>query len=127
MRLIDRDAPDAPKPAGGYAQSVEVIGATRWLYVSGQIPVAAEGQVPSTFADQARLAWRNIEAQLRAAGMGIPNLVKVTTYLASREDTLANRAIRQEVLGSHRAALTVVVTDLFDANWRIEIEAIAAA
>ena len=35
-----------------------------------RIPVQADGAVPTTFAEQCRLVWRNVEAQLRAAGMG---------------------------------------------------------
>ena len=42
-------------------------GAQRLLFVSGQIPVAADGATPKDFTSQARLAWANVEAQLRAA------------------------------------------------------------
>jgi hypothetical protein len=32
-----------------------------------------DGTLPPGIAEQARLAWRNLEAQLRAAGMGLDN------------------------------------------------------
>jgi hypothetical protein len=38
-----------------------------------------------------------------------------------------NREIRQEVLGSHAPALTVIITGIFDEKWLLEIEATAAA
>jgi 2-iminobutanoate/2-iminopropanoate deaminase len=120
-------AADAPQPVGGYAQALEVADARRLLFVSGQIPVRPDGTVPGTFAEQARQAWGNMEAQLKAAGMGLGNLVKVTIFLADRAHGLENRAVRREMLGEQEIALTVIITGIFDAAWLIEIEAIAAA
>jgi hypothetical protein len=40
---------------------------------------------------------------------------------------MANREIRHEMLGSHRPALTVIITGIFDGKWLLEIEGIAAA
>lgn len=68
-----------------------------------------------------------MEAQLRAAGMGLQNLVKVTTFLADRRYTKENRAVRIEVLGELQPALTVIITGIYDKAWLVEIEAIAAA
>ena len=107
--------------------AVEVTGATRTLHVSGQIPQAADGTVPPAFADQCRLAWANLEAQLRAAGMTLDDLVKVTTFLADRRFAAENRAVRQAVLGGRAPALTVVITGIFDETWLIEIEGVAMA
>jgi enamine deaminase RidA (YjgF/YER057c/UK114 family) len=59
--------------------------------------------------------------------MTLANLVKVTTFLSSREFNLENREIRKEVLGSHSPALTVIITGIFDEKWLLEIEAVAAA
>jgi 2-iminobutanoate/2-iminopropanoate deaminase len=59
--------------------------------------------------------------------MSVANLVKVTVFLSSRDYALANREIRQEVLGSHAPALTVIITGIFDEKWLLEIEATAAA
>jgi 2-iminobutanoate/2-iminopropanoate deaminase len=117
----------APQPAGGYSQAVEIAKFRRLLFVSGQIPEAVDGEVPTDFPSQARLAWRNVIAQLDAADMSVANLVKVTVFLSSRDYALANREIRQEVLGSHAPALTVIITGIFDEKWLLEIEATAAA
>ncbi|PID64079.1 MAG: enamine deaminase RidA [Gammaproteobacteria bacterium] len=117
----------APKASGGYAQAIEITGAQRILLVSGQIPVTADGRVPETFRDQALLAWRNVEAQLQAADMGLKNIVKHTTFLSDRRHKQANSEIRQQVLGDSEAALTVIITGIYDEAWLLEIEAIAAA
>ena len=120
------NAPDAPQPLGGYSQAFQISGHKHLVFVSGQIPMSQDGHVPVDFPSQCRLAWRNLMAQLEAAGMSIENLVKVTTFLADRQYGLVNRQIRQEFLGTHRPASTVIVAGIFDQAWLIEIEAIAA-
>ena len=125
MRAIE--APDAPSAAGGYAQAAEVIGARRLLFISGQIPVTSKGRVPEGFEEQARLVWGNVQAQLRAAGMTLANVVKVTTFLSDRSYADQNREVREAVLGTCRPALTVIIADIFDEAWLLEIEVVAAA
>lgn len=83
--------------------------------------------MPEGFADQCRLAWANVEAQLRAAGMSLDNLVKVTVFLSDRRFGAENRAVREAVLGDRTPAMTVIIATIFDAAWLLEIEAIAAA
>ena len=121
------NAADGPAASGGYVQALEVAGATRILHISGQIPVDADGSVPEGFEAQARLAWRNIERQLAAADMGLQNIVKHTTFLSSREHRAANSRVRQEVLGDLAPALTVIIADIYDEAWLLEIEAVAMA
>lgn len=120
------NAADAPAPSGGYAQAMDVRGASRLLFISGQIPVDADGQVPKDFGAQCRLVWAHLQAQLRAAGMTLDHLVKVTTYLGDRKHALENSAIRREVLGTRSPALTVLIAGIYDSGWLLEIEAIAA-
>ncbi|ONG58031.1 enamine deaminase RidA [Pseudoroseomonas deserti] len=127
MQIRAIAAADAPKALGGYAQAIEASGAQRLLFISGQVPAEPDGAVPPGFEAQARLAWRNVERQLAAAGMGLDNLLKCTTYLARREDGLAARKVRLEVLGDRQLALTTIVAGIFDEAWLLEIEAIAAA
>lgn len=110
-----------------YAQAQLVSEPTRWLFISGQIPADAEGRVPKSFAEQCRLAWRNVQTQLEAAGMALTDLVKVTVFLSDRQYRAANAAVRKEVLGAHTPALTIIITGIYDEAWLLEIEAIAAA
>lgn len=110
-----------------YAQACLVERPDRLLFISGQVPADANGKVPASFEDQCRLAWRNVEAQLTAAGMALTDLVKVTVFLSDRQYRTANAAVRKEVLGSHAPALTIIITGIYDEEWLLEIEAIAAA
>jgi 2-iminobutanoate/2-iminopropanoate deaminase len=125
MKLQVISAASAPKAAGGYAQALEVTEAKRLLFISGQIPETPDGHVPDGFAAQASLVWANVIAQLHAAGMTVENLVKVTTFLSSREFALPNREARAQALGQHRPALTVVIAGIFDEKWLLEVEAVA--
>jgi enamine deaminase RidA (YjgF/YER057c/UK114 family) len=110
-----------------YAQAHEVEDASRWLFISGQVPEGPGGEVPASFRDQARLAWRNVEAQLAAAGMTLDNLVKVTTFLSDRRYRQENYEVRHEVLAGRTPAITIVICGIYDEAWLLEIEAVAAA
>ena len=116
-----------PPLGGGYSNAVQISEFKRVVFVSGQVPMEADGTVPEGFPAQCRLAWRNVEAQLRAADMSIENIVKVTTYLGDRAFGMENRVVRHEVLGDLCPAWTALVVDIFDAAWLLEIEVIAAA
>jgi 2-iminobutanoate/2-iminopropanoate deaminase len=126
MNRRDIHAPEAPTAIGGYAQAVEVEKPTRTLYLSGQIPVSGGGVIPDTFGEQCHLVWRNVEAQLHAAGMTLDNLVKVTTFLSDRKFGDENGDVRRKILGERSPALTVVIAGIYDPAWLLEIEAIAA-
>jgi enamine deaminase RidA (YjgF/YER057c/UK114 family) len=110
-----------------YAQAQLVTAPSRWLFISGQVPVDANDRVPKTFEDQCRVAWRNVQAQLEAAEMKLADLVKVTVFLSDRQYRAANAAVRKEVLGAHTPALTIIITGIYDEEWLLEIEGIAAA
>ena len=127
MQRRDINASDAPAPAGQYSQAVEVTGGTRTLYISGQVGVGIDGKIPSDAAAQAALVWANLAAQLREAGMGIENLVKITTIVPNPADVAAVRAGRAAVLGDHRPASTLIIGGLADPAWKVEVEGIAVA
>ena len=117
----------SPPVEGAYPQAVEVTGPTRWLYLSGQIPVAPDGSLAADFTGQCDQVWTNIETQLAAAGMTLDNLVKVTTFLSDRSYALENREVRLRRLAGRQPSLTVIITGIFDEAWLVEIEAVAAA
>jgi 2-iminobutanoate/2-iminopropanoate deaminase len=125
--LTRHDPPDVPAPLGGYTHGLEVSHPSRWLVVSGQIPESMTGAVPDSAEEQCRVIWSHITAVLEDAAMSITDIVKVTTYLSSRDVAPANTKIRNEVLGDHHPALTVVIAEIFDPAWLLEIEVLAAA
>jgi 2-iminobutanoate/2-iminopropanoate deaminase len=126
MTILPVNAPDAAEPGGGYAQAVRLSDFEELVFVSGQIPTDIDGTVPAAFADQCRLVWRNVAAQLRAAGLGLGDIIKITTFLGDRAYAQENSAIRQEVLAGLTPALTIIIAGIYDPAWLLEIEVIAA-
>jgi enamine deaminase RidA (YjgF/YER057c/UK114 family) len=127
MQRRDLNAPDAYAPVAPYTQAIEVSAATRTLYISGQIGQRMDGGLPDDTAEQSRLAWQNLEAQLKSAGMTFDNLVKVTTILTSQGDIAAAREARSKALGNRKPASTLIVAGLANPAWKIEIEGVAVA
>jgi 2-iminobutanoate/2-iminopropanoate deaminase len=122
MQRRDLNAPEAPAPVAAYTQAIEVTGATRTLYISGQVGQRMDG---TDIVEQRRLAWQNLEAQLEAAGMTLDNLVKITTILPNHGDLAAAREGRSAVLGDRRPASTLIVGGLANPAWKIEGIAVA--
>lgn len=115
-------------PIGRYSHAVETAPGMRLLHVSGQVGLSADGRLPAGIAEQAENAWRNIEAILAEAGMGIGDLVRVNTFLVDATHVAESRAVRLRHLGEHRPASTLlVVAGLAAPEYLVEIEAVAAA
>lgn len=110
-----------------YSQAWLVERAERILFVSGQVPADEAGAVPGGFEAQCRLVWSNIVRRLADAGMALTDIAKVNIFLSSRDYRAANTAIRHEVLGGHSPAITVIIADIFDEAWLLEIDVIACA
>ena len=127
MQRRDLNAPDTPHPVAAYTQAIEVSGASRTLYISGQIGQRIDGTIPDDIVEQSRLAWQNLAAQIKAAGMTLDNLVKVTTILPNQQDVATAREARRKVLGDRKPASTLIVADLANPAWKIEIEGVAVA
>ena len=123
-------APASIAPAAAnYAHAILTEGATRWLHTSGVVPARPDGSVPEGLADQAATVWANLLAMLDESGMTASDVVSITTYVVV--DHLADlgvvMAARDEALGGHRAASTLVtVPALARPNWKVEVALIAA-
>jgi 2-iminobutanoate/2-iminopropanoate deaminase len=115
--------PIDPQP-GAYAQAVLVSGASRLLYIGAELPAASV--VPADFTGQCRQAWAQVCAALSAAGMTTRQLLTVTVHLADARDRPVCDRLRDEVLGGHHPALTVLIGGTGERRL-IMIEALAAA
>ncbi|MDZ5620048.1 RidA family protein [Nocardioides bizhenqiangii] len=114
-------------PYRSYAHAVEVPAGARTLYISGLNGYGADGvTMPSDFTGQAELVWRHLGAVLGSAGMSYADLVSLRFFLASAADDPANVEILSGHLGDHVCARTVVVQQLLEPEWLVEIEAVAA-
>lgn len=115
--------PDGYKPSGlPFSQGI-LAGST--LYVSGQGPRDAKGNLPASFEDQVRQTLRNVRAVLQGAGMDYGNVTWMNIYVTNADDIDAmNRAYWQEI-GSDPPARTVMVVGSLPAQGRVEINCIA--
>lgn len=118
-------------PAAKYAHAVRIDGPATMVFTSGVVPTMPDGTVPSSLEGQARCVWANLIEILRSADMGIADVVSITTYVVAREtlsaDLASVMAVRDEVMGDHRAASTLVtVPALARPEWSMEIALVAA-
>lgn len=115
---------DAPAPAGHYAQAVR---AGDHLYISGQLPIRADGVTPDdmTFAAQTAQAIDNMLAILTAAGGSPDRLARVTAYIVGVENWPRFNAVYAAKLGDARPARTVVPVPELHHGYLVEIDAVA--
>lgn len=126
MAIVHNPATVHP-PVGAYSHGVEVPPNARWLFISGQVALRADGKVPEGFEAQCHQAWMNLHQVLKSAGMEIKDLVKLTVFMVREEDLPTFRQVRDQYLkGWHPATTLVFVRALARPQWLIEIEAVAA-
>jgi enamine deaminase RidA (YjgF/YER057c/UK114 family) len=114
-------------PIGTYSHGIETPPNARWLHVAGQIGGRPDGSVPATIEEQTEVVWQNILAVLAEAGMGIGDVVKITSFLTRFENFPKFAQVRAKYLGSHRPASTLlVISSLARPEFLVEVEAIAA-
>ena len=71
-----------PAPRG-YTQVVETSGASRTIYLSGQLGMTTDGAFaggPGDFRAQATQCFENLKAGLKSAGAGFEHVVKITNF-----------------------------------------------
>ena len=111
-----------------YSHAVEVSGESRLLFISGLNGYLADGKtMPDSFEEQAEIIWGHIGVILKSAGMTCDNIVSLRTYLSGPEYDEPNVKLRMKYLVDNQPASTVICCQLLDPNWKLEIEAIAAA
>ncbi|MGP0032801.1 MAG: RidA family protein [Acidimicrobiales bacterium] len=109
------------EPAIGFSRAVRV---GRRVLVSGTGPVWPDGSCPEDVAAQARQCLAIIVAALSEAGAGVSDVVRTRMYVTSARDSEAVGAVHAELFGQIRPAATmVVVAQLLDPRWKVEIEA----
>ena len=120
--------PEWPRPKG-YSNGILASGTL--LFLAGQIGWDGAGRFPSSnLADQVRQALHNIVEVLAQAHARPEHLVRLTWYVTSRDEYLAEqKGIGQayrDVLGKHFPAMSVVqVSALMEREAKVEIEATA--
>ena len=130
VRHINPDSTYNSLQTRGYTQVVSVDGAQRLIFVSGQLPLDANGAVVGAgdIERQAQVVFDNIEKSLRSAGAEPHHIVKLTTYVTDivKHPPLV-RKVRAAVFGARTppASTMVEVPRFALPNILIEIDALA--
>ena len=112
-------------PGGHYSHVVVHRGVA---YVSGQLPIAAEGRLPATasFEQQARQVLHNVRAAAESVGSGLSNVLKCTVYIADIDDWPEFNRLYAEAFGAHRPARAVVPVSTLHFGYLVEMDAVVA-
>ncbi|GAA4041665.1 RidA family protein [Parerythrobacter jejuensis] len=116
----------------GLNHAVEVSGASRTVYLSGQTASAPDGSPmhPGDIVAQYKVAWQCVLDALGEAGMDATNLVRLNFYVT---DVPAFMAGAEEIMPIHGAAGAQItstllgVKELYHPDIMVEIEATAVA
>ena len=105
-----------------FSAAVEANG---FVFLSGQASVDAEGNiVPGSFEEQMRRALQNVTDILRSAGLGLENVVRVTSYVQDPSDVLRFNQLYREYFTAPYPARTTI-TSCLPAAIKFEIDVIA--
>lgn len=125
MPITQIQTPDAPAPAGHYAQAVVHHGL---IFVSGQLaidPLTGDPKLGS-IEEQTEQALANVAAILRAADSDLDRVLSMTVYVSDIALWSAVNAVYARIMGDHRPARAVVPTRELHHGFLVEIQAIAA-
>lgn len=127
------------QPAGwaqprGYSNAIAVVGASKLVFVAGQIAWDAQQKLVGAgdFAAQFEQALANVVACVEAAGGKPSSIARLTIYVTDKRAYLASTkaigAAYQRLVGKHYPAMALVeVAALLEDGALVEIEATAVA
>lgn len=113
----------------GYSNGISARG--EMIVVAGQVGWDEnEAFTDNTFPGQAAQALRNIVAVLAEAGAGPEHLVRLTWFIADKQEYLASLPrlgdAYREIIGKHYPAMSVIeVKGFIEEGAKLEIEATA--
>lgn len=124
---VTRHNPEAAPPVAKYSQLVRVdLGEAALLFVSGIVGVDAGGKlVGADLVTQADQVYANLEAVLASQGVGLQDVVKVTSFLKDGVDRTPLRSRQRFPDHALPAATLVFVSALADPAYLLEVEAVA--
>ncbi|MGH3312103.1 MAG: RidA family protein [Streptomyces sp.] len=113
-------APGVPAAVGPYVQATSAGG---FVFTTGQIP-AAPGAETGTFEDEVHATLSHLESVLVAAGSDLEHIVKINTYLSSRDQLETYNRVYERFLAGRRPARTTVCVGLWGVSMEIDCIAV---
>ena len=113
----------------GFSHAWRVDGARSVIFLAGQGPVSADGEVVGAgdFEAQARLTFENLRTVLEQAGASFDAVVKFTVYVTDMSKLRDLARVRDEFISSAEppASTAIEVSSLALPGMMLEVEAIA--
>lgn len=97
------------------------------IEVAGTAPIWPDGSCDPDPGAQARRCLEIIEQALGDLGAGMQHVVRTRMFISDRAHQDAVGRAHGAVFADHRPVATMVVCDLLDPRWAVEIEASAVA
>ena len=120
VNFSDRAVPN------GFSHAVEVGGASRMLFLSGQVGRLPDGTMADGMVEQTKVTLTRLEDLLKNAGMTFENVVKSTIFVTVEAEIYDCWGAYASVMPSPPPAATLaVVSALASPDYLVEIEAIA--
>ncbi len=122
-------SPQSLPPTANYSHIAIVPAAARTIYISGQVPISADGSFvgKSDFEAQAMKVFENVGAALTEVGTDFSALVKIGMYVKDMRDLQTLRRVRDQFISPERppTSTLVQVSAFFDPDILFEMDAIA--
>jgi 2-iminobutanoate/2-iminopropanoate deaminase len=120
--------PGIRPPFARYSYGVEIPAGHRILVCSGQLGVSPDDQVPPGIEEQTHLCFRNIGELLKEAGMTFAQIVRINSFVVSREHLKGYMSVRDLYISDPAPASTLMIVSGFSRpEFLVEVEVIAAA
>lgn len=115
---------DAPAAIGPYSQAIKAGG---FVFVSGQIPLKADGaMVSGGVAAQTQQCLENLKAVLAAAGLDLSDVVKTTVFMTDLTQFGAMNEVYGGFFTAPCPARATIQVSALPKGAGVEIEAAAA-
>ena len=121
MKIIENEL--MPPPAKGhYSHCVEHNGI---LYLSGQLPLLADGTVPDAIDAQTLLTLQKVEKILQAAGSKKEQILRMTVYITDIAYWPQVNAAYADFFAAHKPARCIIPCSKLNYGALIEIDCTA--
>ncbi len=119
-------------PFARYSHGVELPATARLLRSSGQLGQDADGTIPDSALDQARICFANVAAILAEAHMSLADIFHITAYVTDRAHMAGYMQARDECLADRPdtglpGSTLLIVAGFTRPEFKVEVEVWAAA
>ena len=125
---MPKTVPSLPGVEPGPYPFSQIVEANGFVFLAGQVGDAPgqRGAVPGGIEPETRAMFDNVGRLLKAAGLGFGDVVKCTVYLRDFADFAAMNTVYREYFPTEPPTRATVGVTALAADYRVEIEVLAA-